>query len=307
MVRILPSSALPRHKDARGEIVLATFLRDGAAWREIDRLRQRWAIAPTTVVPPPLPNGISSFLPTVYAPTPWPQSLRSRHDRRLEYVHLDALHPGGWVVPKPERHWRVLLRSCEWDSHCRYEWWSDLRELHDAIVPEDDQRDGFEGFRRVAHWLPFLSACMVCDPPPEDLLGFRNAPAIVFDLPPNRNYAEDGSDLPADTRAMFAPPIASPDMASVGLLESSGAASQDVVNAAKLVAFAEGKRRVKSRDRLTAVQCAVWRDQCEWSHREIAERMGWPLRADDHGSHRISDRVLDHLKKGRDILNAVRK
>jgi len=307
MVILLKSSAAPRHRDTRGDIVIDLFLRRGMVWREISRRRDRWVITPREEVPPLLPPEISSMTPAVYAPASWPATLQSRHDGRLEDVRHDGLFPAPWLNERPEWEGRWPHRLCEWEAHCRYEWWSDLRELHDAIVPRDAQRDGFDGFKRVAHWMPFLSACLVFDPPPKDLLGFRAAPAMVYDLPPNRNYAKDGSDLLDDTPIMFTPPIAHPTAVSdqpVVLLE---AATQDATNTAKLLTHGHRSGRVKSRDRLEAVQCAVWRDQCSWSHRDIAERMGWRLRADEYGSHRISDRVQDHIKEGRAIIDSVRK
>jgi hypothetical protein len=307
MVRILASTAEARHREVRGDLVIDLFLRRGLVWREIERLRERWAISPTEIVPPILPAGVTSMTPAVYRGQPWPERLPCRKQPNCEFVHHDGVFPAPWLFSRLEWRGKIPYRHCHWNLHCQYEWWSDLRELHDVIVPPDARREGTYGFHHVAQWMPFLSACLVFDPPREALLTFRYVPAIVYDLPPHQNYGADVRELPKDTPAMFAALIAPSETVTNQPVIVPRGSAQDIANAAKLLRSKPRSGRPKKRDRLTAVQCAVWCDQCGWSHSDIANHMGWELRADQIGKVRLSDRTQDHIKEGREIIESVRK
>lgn len=78
----------------------------------------------------------------------------------------------------------------------------------------------------------------------------------------------------------------------------------DVRNAFKLMAAAlpTRPRPIKPRrDRLTAVQCAVWYDDLNWSHEVIADRFGWAIQYPP-GMKPRSETARQHITEGRNIL-----
>ena len=62
-------------------------------------------------------------------------------------------------------------------------------------------------------------------------------------------------------------------------------------------------RGAPRRDRLEAVQCAIWADDYDNTHAEISDKMGWPTpnKTDDYGNPRYP-RVAEYVKAGRNIL-----
>ncbi len=56
-----------------------------------------------------------------------------------------------------------------------------------------------------------------------------------------------------------------------------------------------------ARDKMTAVQCAIWYDECGWSHAQLAEHFGWAVQ-EQAGAKLRSETVRKHVQEGRTIL-----
>jgi len=79
---------------------------------------------------------------------------------------------------------------------------------------------------------------------------------------------------------------------------------EDVRRAFQMLAATQperGKGGRPSIDPLVAVQCAIWK-RSGWTDPVIAERFGWSLRSDSYERKRRSNQVIDHVKRGNEIL-----
>jgi hypothetical protein len=61
-------------------------------------------------------------------------------------------------------------------------------------------------------------------------------------------------------------------------------------------------RRTKRMDPLICVQCAIWYDQCGWSHTRIAKRFGWKVQRKP-AQRPSSETARRHIADGRSILS----
>lgn len=128
----LASSKERRLQTFRRELVVDLVTRHGLFWERVGWIRSLQRIKAEPRMPPPLNPG---------------------------RVHLPS-----WLVPDLG-HWRPEQRQP------LQEWMVLLNVLHDAVVP-DDLRIETPYSYSLDFWMGFLSACVVFDPPPDNLLGF---------------------------------------------------------------------------------------------------------------------------------------
>ncbi|MDQ3539738.1 MAG: hypothetical protein M3440_03545, partial [Chloroflexota bacterium] len=79
---------------------------------------------------------------------------------------------------------------------------------------------------------------------------------------------------------------------------------EDVRHAFRMIAATQPQRPKGGRppiDPLVAVQCAIWKRR-GWTDPTIAERFNWSLRSDSYDRKRRSNPVIDHVKRGNQIL-----
>lgn len=164
MSKRLESSAERRLRTFRRGLTLELYTRRGRFWEMVRWTREYTGTEPGQRMPPSLDPGRVHL----------PQQLKPV-DRERTAAQTQGL-----------QEWMVLLNS-----------------LHDAAVPKDLQFDT-QRSPSLVFWMGFLSACVLFDPPPDDLLGFADhAVAAYGDFvnPLNPSAEADGDPL------MLAPPI----------------------------------------------------------------------------------------------------
>jgi hypothetical protein len=270
----------------------------------------------------------------------------------------NAVHYPSWLKPQ-DRTWRPdQMRELQ-------EWMTLLHVLHDEVVPED-LRVVTPYSNSLDFWMGFLSACVVFDPPPNNLLGFAEhgvadfgdfvnpfnpwddgngpemlAPPIRFLPDPERVIADERKrqewvigriQAALDARSVITP--GEIDLAEMAahfefLYESlqeeerrkrgeppqiamrpyidvtEHTTEDDVRNAFRLMAAHRpiGPRPKRPRrDPLLGLQCAVWYDECGWSHERIAKKMGWKIQRPP-GTKPRSETARQYIAEGRILLN----
>lgn len=166
MGRLLESSAERRLQTFRRELTLDLFTHHGPFWELISTIRTNWDIKPESRIPP-IPKIAGVHVPAGL---------------------LAAVRPQ-WPPEAEEQYIR---------------WKVQLEHVHHAVVPPEHRVEGAH-FDSADFWDGFLSACLVYDPPSQDLLGFADHPVATYGaflsiLDPT---ADPGDDAPL----MLAPPI----------------------------------------------------------------------------------------------------
>ncbi len=169
--------------------MLDLAIEHGLFSRAVVALRARWGIDARVSLPTEAPLRIHGMGECVaYLPSVWPDQLPISPLLPSLWESEDDVDLGealSGIGPVPVT-----------DLVCQIEWWQDLQRLHDLFIPAA-ARD-----RRplpAAAWTPFLSACVLYEPPRDGLLDFVNAPPVSFDLPPV--VPPDSPPNPADVSA----------------------------------------------------------------------------------------------------------
>ncbi|MDQ3692780.1 MAG: hypothetical protein M3464_04035 [Chloroflexota bacterium] len=164
MGRRLGSSAERRLQSFRRDFVLALYMRRGLPWQHVRWIRENRGIAAMPQLPPTLDPGRVHFPPGLKH-----KGWRWRPEQQQE-----------------QREWMVLLHV-----------------LHDAVIP-DDLRVETPFSSSLEFWMGFLSACVVYDPPPDNLLEFADHGVAAYGdfVNPLHPWADD-----PETPEMLAPPI----------------------------------------------------------------------------------------------------
>lgn len=161
----LASSMERRLQMYRHELVADLFTRHGVFWERVRWIRELKRVEAEARMPPPLSP--------------------------------DTVHFPAWLRPA-NRSWR-------WEPDQMQElreWMALLHVLHNDIVP-NDLRVKTRYSNSLDFWMGFLSACVVFDPPLDDLLGFAEHGVADFgDFVNPLNPWDDG-----DGPEMLAPPI----------------------------------------------------------------------------------------------------
>jgi hypothetical protein len=159
----LASSKERRLQTFRRELVVDLVTRHGPFWERVDWIRRLQQIEAEPRMPPTLDPG---------------------------KVHFPA-----WL--KPSRgQW------CREQEQALSEWMVLLHVLHDEVVPTELRVETLNSYS-LDFWMGFLSACVVFDPPPEDVLGFAEHGVAAYGDFVNPFIPWDDSDGPE----MLAPPI----------------------------------------------------------------------------------------------------
>ena len=198
MAEALKSSARDRIRAQRRALVLDLATRHGPFWEAVRWLRCRWGIEAPAALPPPGIAGYVDATSTVgYVPAAWPDALLWPLPPDLA-EDVGAEGPSQCLETRP-------AEGCppeEWAAYCEPEWWADIGRLHDEVVPDAYTRAGPAA---MPLWAPFLSACVVFDPPRKALFNFADRPPVMFDLPPGGAADEDDDPAAAGPRMIAAP------------------------------------------------------------------------------------------------------
>ncbi len=166
MGRLLESSAERRLQAFRRELTLDLYTRHGAFWEMVSRSRELWGIEPEARIPP-IPQVVRVHLPSHLL-------RRSRPD---------------WPIEAEESFIR---------------WQVQLEHVHHAIIPPEHRVEGVH-FDSADFWDGFLSACLIYDPPADDLLGFADHPVATYGE--YLNILDPSADPGDDAPQMLAPPV----------------------------------------------------------------------------------------------------
>ncbi len=156
MGKLLESSAERRLQTFRRELTLGLFTRHGPFWEEVGWIRTLRNIVAEARMPSPLDPGKVHF----------PLDVKARD----------------WA-------WQPEQRQAA------AEWMVLLHVLHDAVIPPE-HRVETPFSSSLEFWMGFLSACVLFDPPPDDLLRFADHGVAAYGdfLNPLNPWAdEDGA------------------------------------------------------------------------------------------------------------------
>lgn len=320
----LASSMERRLQLFRQDLVVDLFTQYGLFGEQVHWIRQRMGVTTDRCLPPPLsPNSVH-----------FPGWLKPG--------------PGGWSADQRLQHqeWMVLLHV-----------------LHEAVVP-DDLKVVTRYANSLDFWMGFLSACVVFDPPAEQLVEFAEHGVAAYGefinpfnpwddadddgpqmLASPIRFLPDPEQLIADERkrqdwilaqiqkSLTKQPLIRTE--DLDLLEMAAhfeflyeatddhrerqrragmrpyidvneqTTEEDVHNAFRLMAARQPNRPQPSRPKrspLHCLQCAVWYDECGWSHERIAKVFGWAVQR-PAGAKPRSETARKHIQDGRSLLN----
>ncbi len=166
---VLPSDLGRRIEGFKREVVLQIVMQRGPAWDAVSDMRSRWGVSARTELPP-----ASSNWPNYPFPEHWPEEYTDEGGSRWA-LDLDAL---------------------------RDRWGLDLAALRDRIVPEPYHWGPVD-----TSWRSFLGACVLFDPPDQELRAFSKfgGPRAVG-IP--RIYVDRDNRFGVPPHIMAMPPIA---------------------------------------------------------------------------------------------------
>ncbi|HEV2126813.1 MAG TPA: hypothetical protein VGW38_29000 [Chloroflexota bacterium] len=289
--------------DRRQSLTLDLFTRYDPFWHDVARLRDQWSVTASTELPPSPPPGDLTALGILS----WL--------RMPERVHLPSIppHEGLDELQRLTDKYKLpasFKTNCE-ILHMRAriaEWLRDLRTLFQGHVPE--ARQSGDNAQEWMSWAPFLSACIVYDPPDTALIEYAAHDDHDATALPKQTYWQDPEAvkeaerwlsnklrlldrLPDSRERELAAVIVRSDYVQklAGTWRESDGAIQP-------------RRRVgkPSLEPLVAVQCAVYKDRYGLTYRQINDRMSWELSLDLYDHRRRANRAINHVKQGRLIL-----
>jgi len=303
----------------RREITLDLFTQWGPVWEAIRAAREAWSIKPMTRVPPEPPYRAEDVRLLTRGQMP-------------ERFHLPPL-PADQVLENLGPDLPEYLQLHMSAAHRRLQgarWFESLRGLHTICVP-DGNPSGTDVYGWM-RWAPFLSACVLYDPPAGDLLTFADhddQEAAQLDI---TTWHQDAASL-LDTFTE-----ATREGERLFRLHQEQEAQHvrrmrgwndeaDVVIEVQSIQHQAFELTIRHRDRLaatykpsvvppaparprgrpplddlTAVQCAIWKG-AGWTHHAIAAAFGWQEHPDSTDPRHRKNRSEDHVKRGQQILN----
>ena len=185
-----------RLRERRRDLTLELHEREGPFWENVRDLRARWRVHPLDVVPP---DTMGRWMAVSFhyrlACLPAPEQLGAPGTDGLALYAATLGRLGDWLrdirslyertIPAEERRYDVAFPG-SFEDYCR--------------LPDFQTRQtGGDLF--TDHWAPFLSGCVLYQPPDDALERF--ADHVTFD--PN-SLVESLRDRPPDAAARIAPP-----------------------------------------------------------------------------------------------------
>jgi hypothetical protein len=326
MGKRLASSKERRLQTFRRELVIDLFTRHGVFWDRVQWIRQLQHIEAVRQMPPLLePN-------QVHLPPHLPKDRRRWGRNQREQLQdwmmlLHVLHDA--VIPEALR--------IETPYSFSLDFWMGFLSACAVFDPPEDNLLGFaeHGVAAYGDFInPFhpwddgdgpemLASPIVFLPDPEQLLADERERFdwVIGKLQDSLTRQDRMGTEDIDLREMAAhfehtyqsereraahkhdEPPAIPTKPYIAVDEHT--TETDVRHAFRMMAARLPKRprplRPK-RDPLTAIQCAVWHDDCHWSHERIARTMGWAVQHPP-GVKSRSETARQYINEGRAFLN----
>lgn len=325
MGRLLESSVERRLQSFRRDLTLDLFTRHGSFWERVDEVRRRWHIEVVARVPPAPDLDHAHLPPLLNGEDRGARAVREHPDFIRWSVLLGQLHAE--FVPethhvvgasfRSEDVWDGFLSGCllydppagdllayadapvaaygdflnalapweEADADAPQMFGAPIRYLYDT----DELLDWEE--QRRARLVDALHALL--EPRGFDVWEFVYN--FDFQTATGPSLKLLGATMPAKGGPMPKPFI------EVG----PATTEEDVRGAFRILAARFGGKRPQAirpqRDRLTAVQCAIWHDEEGWSQERIAARFGWTVQRPPGMTPRC-ETARQYVNEGRDIL-----
>lgn len=275
---IVPAEEHAYRLKIRRRLTLDLFTRHGTFWTYIDALREQWRVEPVVDVPPEPAFHVEA----VGLMTRWQMPERIHMPPSFDAEISLRLNAG------------LFLKA--------------LREVwkHEIALPGEHSGDWRNGgnVSGWTSWAPFLSACVLYDPPRERLLDYadhddHNAAAL-----PQRTFSQDGDSREQAGVHMYR--LRSGELAAI---RQYGDALRDSYIESDVSTPPFRTRGQPKRDDLDAVQCAIWRE-LGMSSADIGRRIDRSVRDNTTISkpgknppkRERSDAAEDAIKRGRDVL-----
>lgn len=290
----------PRRPRRRRAITLDIFTRCGDAWPAISAARREWGIMSVVAVPPVPSVSVESV------------HLRMTREQMPERFHLPP-EPPDQELKAVQATLRETLEeelpdgeeSYMREAHTRlhaWQWLMELRDLHGVIVPEGNPSGtDVQGWMS---WAPFLSACILFDPPELELLTFADHDDHEAAALPQMTYWRDARAA-IEAEGIRAHSVSqSSNLQDQAILYALGtrrvAETYKESTLASLPAGLPGRRS----DELADVQCAVWL-RAGIPLAAIGERLGLPERSycDEYNIYRRRPNAAEKaVRRGEAIL-----
>lgn len=298
MARVSGSADDPRRLPRRRAITLDLFTRHGQVWTAIASVRREWRIEPSVSVPRAPGASASDVGLLTRAQMPERFSLPPvPPDRELETVQA-AL--SGVLGEDLLDHAATMMTRTHERLHVG-QWLLELRALHEAIVPEGNP-SGTNIFGWMT-WAPFLSACVLHDPPEVDLLAFADHDDHEAARLSPRTFWQDSRAAIEAERIRANAVSTSSNLQDQMILHALG--TQRMASTCRPSDPPVQASRSRGRlplDDLVAVQCAILKRR-GWTHHAIAEVFGWREHPESTDQRHRKNRSEDHVKRGEELLH----
>jgi hypothetical protein len=289
---IVPAQEEGYRRKTRRRLTLDLFTRYGTFWTLMDALRDGWGVSPTVAVPPePAFHAEVVGLLTRYQMPERFHMPTTFSLPRLDFEALEALDTPSEIVQYMQRAEARLDVGLFLKSLADV-WKREIARPHEK---DDDWRSG----ANVAGWMswaPFLSACVLYDPPADRLLEFADHDDRVAAALWLVTVSQDG-DIREEAALHKAAFLAGDHLAILRYSETLRRSfyESDAPRAGRLKV---GKPRL---DDLESVQAAIWQRQ-GLTHLEAAERGGWTGHPDNQDRRDRKNRDISRVKRGNAIL-----
>lgn len=299
---IVPAEEHAYRLKIRRRLTLNLLSRHGMFWTYVDAMRDQWDVEPVVAVPPEPDFHVEA----VGLMTRW---------QMPERIHMPPLPERLRMPASP----RAILSDVQDDIGHQFHSIESglstgmfLKSLHvvwkDEIARAGEQTGDWRNGGNVSGWMtwaPFLSACVLYDPPHDRLLEYAEHDDYNAAAVPQRTFSQDG-----DAREQAGVHRFRFQGGELEAVRQYGAALQDSFIESDVSTPPFRKRGQPQRDDLLAVQCAIWREH-GMSSADIGRRLDRSVRDNSklnrHGEYpsirERSDAAEDAIKRGRQILN----
>jgi len=307
----------------RRDLTLDLFTRHGPFWYRVDTVRRYWNIDPQERVPPQPDRDRPHLPPRIHGQDRTARAIREDPDFIRWSMLLEQLHKE--VVPETHRVAGATFRSEDfWDGFLS------------GCLLYDPPADDLLGYADapVAAYGDFLNVLAPWEDADADAPQMIGAPITYlydtddllaheeqrrtqlldalhdalepkgFDVWEFANALEYRADAELKLKLLGATVPSKPSLRPKPYIEVGPATTEEDVRGAFRIlsaAFGDRPRAIRPpRDRLTAVQCAVWHD-AGWTQVKIGERFGWKVQRDPGMSPRC-ETARNYINEGKDIL-----
>lgn len=280
----------------RRRLTLDLFTHHGDFWQMIAAVRAEYGVHPTVCVPPQpdFHAEVVGLMDRWQMPERFhmPPDTPDMHPYNL---HADFVIPADVVIEFGE-HMRELREIRRQPRVAGFLW--RLKVIWSVCLP-DDIRSGTNALGHLS-WTPFLSACVMFEPPPGELREFADHDDHLAAVLPMSTFWQDPDDV-ANAR------ISQRELLRTGDSNRYGEALEHFQRSYRSSTLAStqesAKRGAPPIDDLVCVQCALWRRD-GISSAEIGQRLGKSLQSNVYDNRKRSVTADRYVALGEELLKA---